>query len=85
MVRIIFVNTRLIDVFFQLRLNINQGVKRFEKVKHYKLHQLLVSRNIDSEDVRIISNLHILLLFHLYNEAIFRETLEDELVGIVIS
>jgi len=59
--------------------------KAFEKVKHYKLHQLLVRRNIDSDDVRIISNLHILLLFHLYNEAIFRETLEDELVGIVIS
>lgn len=88
--------------------------KVFDTVKHDKLHQLLVSKNIDSDDVRIISNLYwgqkantmvenqpteeleirrgvrqgcILspLLFNLYSEAIFRETLEDELVGIVIN
>ena len=111
-----------INVLFQRCLDINQEVyacyidfeKAFDKVKHDKLHQLLVSKNIDSDDVRIISNLYwdqkantmvenqqteeieirrgvrqgcILspLLFNLYSEAIFRETLEDELVGIVIN
>ena len=111
-----------INVFFQRYLDINQEVyacyidfeKAFDKVKHDKLHQLLVSKNIDSDDVRIISNLYwgqkantvvenqpteemeirrgvrqgcILspLLFNLYSEAIFKETLEDELVGIVIN
>jgi len=32
--------------------------KAFGKVKNDKLHQLLVSKNIDSDDVRIISNLY---------------------------
>ena len=89
------------------------AILAFDKVKHSKLHQLLVSKNIDSYEVRIISNLYwgqraktkvenklteeieirrgvrqgcILspLLFNLYSEVIFDETLERELVGITI-
>lgn len=48
------------NVLFQRYLDINQEVyacsidfeKAFHKVKHDKLHRLLVSKNIDSEDVR---------------------------------
>lgn len=32
--------------------------KAFDKVKHSKLHQLLVSRNVDSDDVRVVGNLY---------------------------
>lgn len=83
-------------------------------MKHDKLHQLLVSKNIDLDDVRIIDDLYwgqrantkvenqlteeieirrgvrqgcILspLLFNLYSEAILKETLEEESVGLVIN
>lgn len=111
-----------INVLFQRCLDMNQDVfacyidfeKAFDKVKHDKLHQLLISKNIDLDDVRIISNLYwgqrantkvenrpteemeirrgvrqgcILspLLFNLYSEAIFKETLQEESVGIVIN
>lgn len=111
-----------INVLFQRCLDINQDVyacyidfeKAFDRVKHDRLHQLLLNKNIDSCDIRIISNLYwgqrantlidnqpteemeirrgvrqgcILspLLFNLYSEAIFRETLEQESAGIVIN
>ena len=55
-----------INVLFQRCLDINQDVyacyidfeKAFDKVKHDKLYQLLISRNIDSDDLRIISDLY---------------------------
>jgi Reverse transcriptase (RNA-dependent DNA polymerase) len=111
-----------INVLFQRCLDMNQKVfacyidfeKAFDKVKHDKLYQLLLKRNVDSDDIRIISNLYwdqrantrvdnklteemeilrglrqgcILspLLFNLYSESIFNETLEEETAGVVIN
>lgn len=111
-----------INVLFQRCLDVNKEVyacyidfeKAFDKVKHDKLHQLLISKGIDSDDARIIINLYwgqmasakvenqfteemeirrgvrqgcILspLLFNLYSEEIFTETLEEETAGIVIN
>lgn len=74
-------------------------------MKHDKLHQLLASRNIVSDDVRIISHLYCGQKANAMVEnqpteemgiccgvrqgcllsTIFREALEDELVGIVIN
>lgn len=55
-----------INVLFQRCLDINQDVyacyidfeKAFDRVKHDRLHQLLLNKNINSCDIRIISNLY---------------------------